>query len=370
MYTHVWSLLTLFSYMLYTMDPVTSSLVQIPTHSCFQEDLTFVCSTNKPDNTEYLVNLVISVLHYPPIDTSRIIHSNAYTDSSAVYQNLTIQSVSLSEAPASVVCISIEWSNMTNTVISTSIESNASILVAPYPADVTILSLKVVTESGFKLAIQHNGVVHREDLLSYVIGISDPMSKLNYSVSYNDLPDEIFSVNNLFDTCYNIEINTTNCIGATIYYSTSLYLPKLRNETLTRLSLTEFCWYNEDASTICPGPYDVDFTQQNMFTFSLIRNNNIVANITGFSTMLPTEFCFFVPEEYLVFNPIYLRIHIEGVRLTIDDIAIPVDDVIPTLAANTIVIISASVASAIVIILLVLLLVVVVCVFSVIKTRR
>ena len=128
---------------------MTSSLVQIPSHSCFSEDLTFVCSTDKPDNTEHLVNLVISVLHSPAIDSSRLIHSNAYTDSTTVYQNLTIQTLSPSEAPASVVCISIVWSNTSNAVVSTQIESNASILVAPHPAEISTLEVKVLNETDF-----------------------------------------------------------------------------------------------------------------------------------------------------------------------------------------------------------------------------
>ena len=334
------------------LSPVTSSLVQYPTYSCFQEDVTFMCSADRPLNSDHLLNLAISVLQYPAIDTSRLIHSNLYTDSSKVSQNLTITSLSPTEAPASVVCISILWSNNSNNIISTQIESNGSILVPPYPAAVSNIALQVLTPATFKLDIKHDGVVHREDLLSYVIGLSTSLTQVTYPVSYSNLTDQIFSVTSLFDICYKLEVNTSNCIGDTRYFSTTLFLPKLTNENLTRVSLTEFCWYNQAANTVCPGPYFVDFVQQNMFDFSLIQNGNVLENITNYNVNLPTEFCFFVPEQYLGLNPFYLRVYMEGIPLTTMDIAIPVDDVVPTSAANNLVIITASTAVGIVLLVL------------------
>ena len=129
---------------------------------------------------------------------------------------------------------------------------------------------------------------------------------------------------------------------------------------MARVSLTEFCWYNEATNAGCPGPYNVDFIQQNTFTFLLIRNNNVLANISSFSVSLPDDFCFTVPEEHLAFNPIYLRIYLEGVLLTTEDIPVPVDDVIPTLAANSIVIIASTTGAILVLVSLIFLLVVVV----------
>ena len=77
------------------------------------------------------------------------------------------------------------------------------------------------------LVIQHISVVHREDLLTYVIVISTAVTENRYSVSYDNLPGHVFSVTALFDTCYQIEVNASNCVGVTRYFSTNLYFPKI-----------------------------------------------------------------------------------------------------------------------------------------------
>ena len=353
------------------LSAVTSSLIQHPTHSCYQEDVTFSCTADRPLNSDHLLNLAISVLHYPAIDSSRLIHSNLYTYPTQVNQNLTITSLSPTEAPASVVCISILWSNNSNNVISTQIESNSSIMVPSHPAAVSSIALQVLTPATFKLYIKHDGVVHREDLLSYVIELSTSLTQLTYPVSYSNLTGQIFTVTALFDICYKLEVNTSNCVGDTRYFSSTLFLPKLMNETLTRVSLTEFCWYNQAANTVCPGPYFIDFVQQNMFDFSLIQNDNVLENITYYVN-LPTEFCIFVPEQYLILNPLYLRVYMEGIPLTTMNINIPVDDVVPTVAGNNLVIIiaSASVGVIVLLVLSVFLLIFIVCLVTIVKRRR
>lgn len=351
------------------LSPVTSSLIQYPTHSCYQEDLTFVCTADIPADPDHLLNLAISVLHSPAIDTSRLIHSNLYTDNTGVSQNLTITSLSPIEAPASVVCVSILWSNISNTVISTEVESNSSILVPSHPAAVSKIGLQLLNERTFKLYIHHDGVVHREDLLTYVIELSSSLTQVTYPVSYSNLTEQIFSAA-LFDTCYKLEVNTSNCVGDTRYFSTTLFLPRLMNETLTRVSLTEFCWYNEAADTLCPGPYFIDFVSQNMFEFLLIQDNSVLENITKYDVYLPTEFCFFVPEEYLILNNMYLRVYMEGIPLTTMDINIPVGDVVPTLAAtNLIVITSTTIGVIVLLVLSVFLFIFIVCLVTVVKRR-
>ena len=351
------------------------TLVQFPSHSCFQEDLTFMCTRPVPVDTDHLVNLLISVLHYPPFDTSRLIHSNAYTDPIAgtISQNVTLKAVTPSEAPAIILCISVLWSNRSNTVIDTHIESNATILVAPHPAAIDKIGVRVLNASALRFTIEHDGTVHREDRLTYSIALS-PIGTPGYpvyNVSYSELPDQVFSINALLDTCYLVSVNISNCVGETEHFSTHFILPALRNDTLTRNSLTEFCWYNYRVNDTCPEPYGVDFTQQNTFSFLIIQNSGIIDNITSFTLMLPTQICFNLPEEHLALDPLHLRIYINGIALTTMDISIPVTDTIPVVVSNIEQVLIIAIPSVICIALLsIVVLVAVVCLFYIVKRKR
>ena len=351
------------------------TLVQFPSHSCFQEDLTFVCTRPSPPQSGHLVSLVISVLHYPPFDTSRLTHSNAYTNPTAgtVSQNITLQAVTLSEAPALILCLSVLWSNLSYSVIDTNIESNASIVVAPHPSAIDSIAVRVLNATALRFTISHEGMVHREDRLTYSIA-AYPVGTTGYpvyNVSYYELPGQIFSISGLLDTCYRLSVNISNCVGATEHFSTHFILPELVNETLTRVSLTKFCLYSYGYNVTCPEPYAVDFTQLNTFSFLIIQNNSVIDNITSSNVRLPTHICFELPEEHLVYDPLHLRIYIDGVALTTMDLTIPVRDTVPVVVSPIGTVLIIAVPSVIGIALLaIVMLVVVVCVFVLVKRKK
>ena len=317
------------------LSPLQSTLVQNPSHSCFQESVTFTCTHSFRLEPDYFVNIINTVLHRPAIASSRLMAPSPSTDAVTGFmsQNLTLVQLSSSEATAIILCISVLWSNLSNATTSIQVQSDSAISLATVPPAISSIAIRVLTESSIALAIQHSDVVYRKDVLQYSIAVHPIGSAaVSRDISYNSLPMEMFNVGNVLDSCYTVSVNSSNCMGRGQDFSTHFILPKVTNGSLTRQSQSEFCWKPPGFTQTCPGPYRVDVLRDNVFTFSLVNNNMILRNLT-FETS-STEYCFSIPQEYLDSENLFIRIYINGVVAVAMDVLIPLDDVFPTVSST------------------------------------